>query len=251
MTPVRVFGHGGVLVALTLLTQVGGLAWLGALWFRWRLVAFVALYGLIWGLVQIAVPLAGRVPLPCSGEPLRMQSVLYCGLMRNFFTPELRDVAERAAATVDAAHPGTVTLTLDGGYPFLTGFPMAPHLSHDDGEKLDFAFSYQDQAGRHVVGQTASPLGYFAFETLEETGLCPPVWLTLRWEMRWFQPLLRPPEMDVTRSRALIAALLTDTWVAKIFVEPALAARLGVEDQRIRFQGCRAARHDDHIHIQL
>jgi hypothetical protein len=39
--------------------------------------------------------------------------------------------------------------------------------------------------------------------------------------------------------------------VAKIFVEPPLAAQLGLSDPKIRFQGCRAARHDDHIHIQL
>jgi hypothetical protein len=36
-----------------------------------------------------------------------------------------------------------------------------------------------------------------------------------------------------------------------VFVEPYLAARLGVTAPAIRFQGCRAARHDDHIHFQV
>ncbi len=39
--------------------------------------------------------------------------------------------------------------------------------------------------------------------------------------------------------------------VEKIFVEPHLAERLGVQADTIRFQGCRAARHDDHIHMQV
>ena len=38
----------------------------------------------------------------------------------------------------------------------------------------------------------------------------------------------------------------------KILLEPHLAHRLGVEGRpNIRFQGCRAARHDDHIHVQI
>lgn len=243
--------NGSIVVALTVVTQLGGLAWLGALRFRWRLPAFALLYALLWTMAQVAAPMAGRVPLPCSGEPLRMQSVLYCGLLRNFVTPELRDRAEVAAKAVARDYPGTVTLALDGGFPFLTGFPMAPHLIHDDGEKLDFAFSYQNAAGQYVAGKTASPLGYFAFETLAEAGLCPPVWLTMRWDMRWFQPFLRPMRLDEVRTKALIGALLADARVGKIFVEPPLAARIGVADERIRFQGCRAARHDDHLHVQL
>lgn len=243
--------HAAIVVALTAVTQLGGLAWLGALRFRWRLRAFAMLYAMLWVLAQVAAPMAGRVSLPCVGDTLRMQSVLYCGLLRNFVTPEVHDVAEVAAKAVARDYPGTVTLALDGGFPFLTGFPMAPHLSHDDGEKLDLAFYYRDDAGQYLAGKTASPVGYFAFETLEEAGLCPPVWLTMRWDMRWFQPFLRIMPMDEVRTKALIGALLADARVGKIFVEPPLAARIGVADERIRFQGCRAARHDDHLHVQL
>ena len=39
--------------------------------------------------------------------------------------------------------------------------------------------------------------------------------------------------------------------VERIFIEPYLAARLGVSSDVLGFQGCRAARHDDHIHIQI
>jgi len=37
----------------------------------------------------------------------------------------------------------------------------------------------------------------------------------------------------------------------KIFIEPHLVKRLKLASNKIRFQGCRAVRHDDHLHVQL
>jgi hypothetical protein len=240
--------HGAAVVGLTVLTQLGGVAWLLALAFRRRLPAFVIAYAAFWSGSQVAAPWFGRVPVPCTGAELRAHSLVYCALMRNFVTPDLLDIAQDAAAVVASARPGTVTLALDGGFPFLDGFPLAPHLSHDDGEKLDLAFYYAE-AGTYLPGRTASPLGYFAFEGGAET--CPRAWPTLRWNMTWFRPLLRDLELEPDRTRRLIAALEADPRVAKIFVEPPLAARLGPSGGKSRFQGCRAARDDDHIHVQL
>ncbi len=244
----RIIGHGLIVLALTVLTQLGGLAWLVALRFRRRLAAFAVVYAALWGAAQVGAPLLGRVPLPCGGETLRMQSPLYCAMLRNFVTPDLLAVAQEAADRVAAEFPGTVTLALDGGFPFLDGMPLVPHLSHGDDEKLDFAFYYRDEAG-YLAGRTASWLGYFAFERGAET--CPPAWATLRWDMGWFQPLVRDLELEPERTAALIRALAADPRVAKVFVEPPLAARLGLAGDKLRFQGCRAARHDDHVHIQL
>lgn len=241
--------QGLVVLVLTVLTQLGGVAWLVALVFRRRVVAFLVAYAALWGAAQVVAPVFGRVPVPCTGEMLRAQSWVYCALMRNFVTPEVLAVAEDAAGTVAGEFPGTVTLALDGGFPFLDGMPLLPHLSHDDGDKLDFAFFYADSRG-YVPGRTASPLGYFAFLRLgEET--CPPVWATLRWEMGWFQPLVREMALEPDRTRALIRALVANPRVGKVFVEPPVAAVLGLQDAKLRFQGCRAARHDDHVHVQL
>jgi hypothetical protein len=249
--------HGAAVLGLTVLTQLGGLAWLVALGCRrGRLASFLIFllaYSALWAGAQGAAPAFGRVPLPCKGEVLRAQSLLYCALMRNFVTPEMADVAMDAAAAVAARFPGTVTLALDGGFPFLDGMPLVPHLSHDDGEKLDFAFYYADTFygdGAYLPGVTDSPIGYFSFLRLgEET--CPSVWPTLRWDMRWMEPLHLFIGLEPERTRALIEALAADPRVGKIFVEPPVAAALGVADEKIRFQGCRAARHDDHIHVQL
>jgi hypothetical protein len=242
--------HGGIIIALTVLTQLGGIAWALALFFRRRVVVFLLAYAALWGAAQALAPAMGRVALPCRGTPLRMQSPLYCALLRNFVTPELAAVAEDAARAMAAEMPGTITLALDGSFPFLTGMPLIPHLSHDDGEKLDFAFYYTDPAGTYLPGKTRSPLGYFAFENVPPEA-CPTSMLTLRWSLSWLQPLWPELPLDVPRTTALIAHLTKDPRVAKIFVEPPLAARMGLADPKVRFQGCRAARHDDHIHIQL
>ena len=45
--------------------------------------------------------------------------------------------------------------------------------------------------------------------------------------------------------------LSRDPRIGKIFLAPHLAAKFGSDAPKIRFQGCAAARHDDHIHIQL
>ena len=248
----RYLVHGVVILALTVVTQLGGIAWALALGYRRGVAGFVAAfllgYGLLLGGAQLAAPFLGRVPLPCGGEVLRMQSAFYCVTMRNFTSREMRSVALDVAAAVARDHPGTVTLMLDGGFP-LGGLPMLPHLGHGDGQSLDFAFSYAD-AGGYVAGQTASPLGYFAYERAgDET--CPPAFPTLRWEMGWFRPLLRDLTLEPDRTAVLVRLLMADRRVGKVFVEPPLAAKLGLQGDKLRFQGCRAARHDDHIHVEL
>jgi len=247
---VRMFGHALVVVVLTALTQVGGLVWIASRWTRRPLLVFVLAYAGVWGVVQVVAPWTGRVARPCFGAPLRAQSVVYCALLRNFVTPELAQVAMDAAERVKRAFPGTVTLALDGGFPFFNGVPLLPHLSHDDGEKLDLALHYSGEGG-YLPGQTRSPLGYFAFKALDATEDCPPVWLTLRWRMGWVQGWFGAMAVEPQRTAALVRALLEDGRVGKVFVEPPIARRLGLSDPKLHFQGCRAARHDDHIHIQL
>lgn len=51
--------------------------------------------------------------------------------------------------------------------------------------------------------------------------------------------------------KTALRILSAEPRVMKIFVEPHLQRKLGAYDAKIRFQGCRAARHDDHIHFQL
>lgn len=236
-------------VLLTLLTQIGGVAWLSALMFKRRLLAFATLYTALTIATAFVAPFGGRVALDCfSDGPLQMQTKLYCALNRHYVDPELRDVLRDAAAKVDREFPGTKTRVLDANFPFFDGFPLLPHLSHDDGEKADLAFYYMKD-GEYLAGTTRSPLGYFAFEPGPTD--CPGVWPSLRWDLNALQPLWRELELEPERMRAIMGALTSDARVGRIFLEPHLVQKLDVSHPKVRFQGCRAARHDDHIHFQL
>lgn len=79
--------------------------------------------------------------------------------------------------------------------------------------------------------------------------------LTTRWNFDALQPLFPAYRIEEQRTSAAIGWLanegVTRFGLQKIFIEPHLKNALGITDSHIRFQGCRAARHDDHIHIQV
>ena len=75
----RFVGHAVITVALTLLTQLGGLAWLIALFFKWRLPVFLAAYLALSVSAVFVAPMFGRVALDCGGSgPLAVRSWFYC-----------------------------------------------------------------------------------------------------------------------------------------------------------------------------
>ena len=245
----RLIFHASLFFLLTVLTQIVGLAWVASRLFKRPLWMFAVLYVSFSVASVVVAPQFGRVALPCFDDgPLQMRSHLFCVLSRHYVVPEMRSVALILADTVNNAFPGTVTSVLDGSFPFLDGFPLLPHLSHDDGKKLDLAFYYEDETG-YLPGRTPSPFGYFAFE--DGPTDCKTRLPTLRWDLKWLQPIWLQLDLDENRLRTALNALAADPRVGKILVEPHLVDRLGAQHPKIRFQGCRAARHDDHIHFQL
>ncbi len=59
-------------------------------------------------------------------------------------------------------------------------------------------------------------------------------------------------ELDKDKTKTLIRQLLSSDKVEKMFIEPYLKQKLGfTAENRIRFHGCKAVRHDDHIHLQV
>lgn len=266
----RILLHAAAVAFLTILTQIGGLVWLAALVFRRILPAgrravflllLIVLYAAATLLTRELAPLAGRVALPCfpaSNASLVVRSPLFCALNRNYVTPELAEAAQAYADHMARTFPGTRTLALDANFPFVTGFPLIPHLSHDDGRKLDLALYYQDDAGNFRNGETRSPVGYFAFQqsVADAPQLCAGRQdrLSLRWDMNWLQGAFPDWRIEPQRMREALRWLTNEGQghgVGKIFIEPHIPASLGIASDALRFQGCRAARHDDHIHIQL
>jgi hypothetical protein len=73
----------------------------------------------------------------------------------------------------------------------------------------------------------------------------------MRWDLNWLQPIF--PEYDLEPDRITTAMdwLIADGLVGKVFLEPHLTQAIGLSAPKLRFQGCRAARHDDHIHFQF
>lgn len=255
---------------LTVLTQVGGLL----LWVSLSLLArmpastpakrrtgqllvFGALYLLcVLVALPLLAPLNGRAPLPwfaTPGTPLKPVNIGYCLLARNYVRPPVRQLLERVAASVSRQFPGTTVQYLDASFPFLNGFPLLPHLSHHDGRKVDLAFLYRDARTHHSLSSPPSPIGYWAYEqpAAHESQPCRGVHSRLRWDFNWLQPVFAFAEVDLDRTRLMVQALLTDPAVQKILIEPHLKERLHLQSAKVRFQGCRAARHDDHVHVQI
>jgi hypothetical protein len=246
---IQIFKHSLIFIVLTALSQLGGLAWLISICFKRRFITFLVAYTSLSASALWLAPILGREPLPCfETNGLKMQSKLYCILNRHYVAPELREVLFDFSSKIQTDHPNTKTLILDANFPFLTGFPLLPHLSHHDGRKVDLAFYYKDES-KYLPGATKSPIGYFAFE--EGPTDCPQNFLSLRWDLKWLQPFWQNFELEPLRMTSALRILSEDKRVGKIFIEPHLRIKLGLESSKIRFQGCRAARHDDHIHFQL
>ncbi len=249
---------------LTVLTQLGGFA----LWplmgssrllrsngRRYLLVAAaVASYSLVmFVLAPVLAGLGGRVRLPCLDRgSLRPRSLLYCATGRNFVAARLRDDAVAIAREVERARPGTAVYYLDGGFPVGAGFPMLPHLSHGDGRRLDLALYFLHADGS-PASPGGSPIGYFGYARMPagRTAACPAGWRDLRWDLPWLQRSWRSRDLDAERTAVLVRAVVELPGIRAILLEPHIRDRLDVTSSKIRFQGCGAARHDDHVHLEV
>lgn len=263
---------------LTLVTQIGG----AVLWACWPVLSLVAgrlkdrsrtlaaiavtttFLGVYSAISLLAVPpLAaafGREPLPCLSSderPLRAVSPLYCLTNRNYARPQVHRLLRALSVAMVQEAPGTVTGYLDAGFPFLDGFPMLPHLSHRGGRDVDLAFFYRRaDDGSPVPAAGAWPVGYWAFVQPRpgDPNPCTAQIIDLRWDMDWLQPAFGDHVLDERRTGAMLRWLAANGpryGLQKTLLEPHLQRRLSAEGGLFRFQGCRAARHDDHLHLQL
>ena len=246
----------------TLVTQIGGvLLTIGGLigFFLVRRTKSAALGGAVImyvaGLVFvpfIAKPL-GREALPWKAtdqSPLRPRNMGYCLLFRNYVDPELASVLKEIAGNLSNEHPGATLNYLDACFPFIDGMPLLPHLSHSDGKKIDLTFFYRNQKDGKFTG-SPSPIGYWIYEGPQngEKSPCGKSWL--RWDFPWIQSVNRRKEFDLKMTRQLLQELSRHSKTKRIFIEPHLKQRMGLSSDKIRFQGCHAARHDDHIHVEI
>jgi len=145
----------------------------------------------------------------------------------------------------------------DANFPFIDQFPLLPHLSHNDGKKIDIALIYRDGSG-NLTNRKKSISGYGAFvpiKTQEENraAIC---FNQGYWQYEFskyfsFGKINSELELDENATKKMIQILIADTRVKKIFLEPHLKQRFNLSHPKIRFHGCHSVRHDDHIHVEI
>ena len=264
-----------LIVLLTIITQVGGLIFILYLLTRsWILkkcekvryqkslsfLYFLFLYFLssFFILPLLAKPF-GRVPLPLlEKNNLQPLNVFTCILNRNYVREELRNSAFQVAEKMNAKYPGTVLNYLDANFPFLNGFPLIPHLSHNDGKKLDLSFCYKDAESMSETNACPSIIGYGICEEplpneINTAASCSQRGNKLYSLMKSIYPQGNKKNyvFDARRTADLVGFFAKENSISKIFIEPHLKSRLGLNSGKVVFHGCHAVRHDDHVHVQI
>jgi len=198
------------------------------------------------------------LPLAQSGF-LRPHNFITCLLNRNYVRPELKASALEAASNIQDQFPGTIINYLEAGFPFIDGFPLFPHLSHNDGKKLDVSFFYRNAADGSPSSDCPSWLGYGICEEPQK-GEFNRAESCSRLKEGWQYSLLSKyyPQgrkadfaFDPKRTAMLVKAFTNQSRIQKVFIEPHLQKRMGLNSPKIRLHGCGAVRHDDHLHVQI
>ena len=260
---------------LTTITQVGGIVFVisimtfglinkkfNSTWLRVgaKVTSFATLYLLF---VFVIVPLAaksfGRVRLPFTEtnhvQPANIWTVL---LNRNYVREELKQATFDVARKMDEKYPGTVLNYLDANFPFIDRFPLAPHLTHSDGEKLDISFHYIEASTGKYTDKVPSWLGYGVCEGPRPGEFDRPADCTLKgyWQYSFMSRKISQVNkdkypFDPKRTRDLVNFFAAHNAIGRILIEPHLISRLKLTSDKLRLHGCIAVRHDDHIHVQL
>lgn len=254
----KIFTHLIIILFLTILTQVGGLIWLLAVYICKKLnkkkrVVFPILY-LAFNLVIIP-PIAnlfGRERLPIFNKHLKPRNWVYPLLFRNYTTPELKNVLIDVSQSLSDQQ--IKTTYLDANFPFIKGFPLLPHLSHSDGKKVDLSLLYLDKDGQ-PTDKKPSVSGYGVFSNSNNNYTSSTCLENGYWQYDYPKYLtfgtINDLDFDENTTKQLITQLLSHSESDLIFIEPHLKDDMDLLHYKIRFQGCHAVRHDDHIHFQI
>jgi len=253
-----------IFVFLTIVTQIGGIAYFVSLLlsFRFKMsnrtkrtFLFIGVYCVFtFLLVPLTAPMFGRERVKHSAKvsPTSYMTVL---LNRNYVRPELNVLLDKVAQNLKGT---AITINyLDANFPYINKFPLLPHLSHNDGKKIDLSLIYETEAGKITDKQLSnSGYGVFAEPKANERNQIDkclgegffqydyPKYLTLGRKNKRLS-------FSERGTRELIEQILLIPQLGKLFIEPHLKQRLKLNNQKVRYQGCRSVRHDDHIHIQL
>jgi hypothetical protein len=273
----RYIFHTFLVVVLTVLTQVGGIIYLlnnyllsftsikklrAAQQILFHFLSFIALYvALSFTLVPLVAKPLGRVPLHVfSTINLRPLNLLTCFLNRHYVRPEMKKAALAVSNSLAAEYPGMRLNYLDANFPFFNGFPLIPHLSHNDGKKLDLAFAYNEYDLKTGAPTNNAPsfIGYGICEEPRnnEPNTADECAAKGYWQYSLLKNIVPQANaqyftLNEERTARMVELFAAEPSIGKIFIEPHLKQRLHLQSNKIRFHGCRAVRHDDHLHVQV
>lgn len=253
-----------IFIFLTAITQIGGLVYLISLliskkWkkklkFKTRII-FTSIYLVsTFLIVPLIAPFFGREKVKHSKKikPTNYMTVL---LNRNYVKPKLNELLSITEKKI--TREKIEIHYLDANFPFINKFPLLPHLSHNDGNKIDLSLVYETKNGI-ITNRQKSISGYGFFvkpktteynqiEKCLKNGYFQydyPKYLTLG-------KINSELVFSEKGTKKLIEKILENKDLGKLFIEPHLKNRMNLKNNKIRYHGCRAVRHDDHIHIQL
>ena len=261
MKYLKAFFHLFVVVFLTALTQIGGVIYLISILVfrkkkRFKYFFFFGIYlACTFFVVPTVAPFFGREKIHNS-ELIQARSVFYTLANRNYVRPEMNVLLSQISSEVIQKHSNVKIVYLDANFPFFDRFPLLPHLSHNDGKKLDISLVYELDG--NLTHQKPSVSGYGVFEgpkPLEynqiKKCLARGNWQYDMQKYVTLGTLHKGLKFSEKGTKALLQSILKQPTLGKVFIEPHLKYRLGLSHPKIRFHGCQAVRHDDHIHIQL
>ncbi|WP_405565886.1 hypothetical protein [Polaribacter sp. Asnod6-C07] len=249
---------------LTAITQIGGIVYLLSLFFskKWNrdfkfktLIVFVVFYFFsTFLIVPFLAPFFGREKVKHS-ESIKPTSYFTDLLNRNYVNPKLNQLLKNTENELKGTN--IKIHYLDANFPFINKFPLLPHLSHNDGNKIDLSLIYETKEGL-ISSKQKSMSGYGVFENpksseYNQVDKC----LSIGYFQYDFPKYLTLGTVNEdlvfskNGTKKLIEKLLKNRSLEKMFIEPHLKDRMNLKDKKIRYHGCRAVRHDDHIHIQI
>ena len=254
---------------LTILTQVGGLVYLLSvivfdyIWKpkqrRWlkRNTLFLSLYLFAtFVMVPALATLSGRKALPINGDHIKSQNYFTVLANRRYVDEPLYDLLKEVGTDFHGlkALGKRKVLYLDANFPFFDGFPLLPHLSHDDGKKVDLCLRYRTSSDDRVSNKVPAIIGYGVYEEpkpgeVETNCKASNPWYNAS-RIFGFRTDGDSLVFDEQETKKLIDILIRKN-ISKIFIEPHLKQRLKLASPKVRFHGCHAVRHDDHIHVEI
>jgi len=207
-------------------------------------------------LVPFLAPRFGRERIKETAY-VQAHSFFYKLANRNYVRPKLNRAITQIAGEFENQNKGITLVYLDANFPFIDKFPLLPHLSHNDGKKVDISLIYEDENGK-LLNKKPSISGYGVYEgptpsEYNQITVCKdrgnwqydfPKYLSLG-------TINNDLQFSAKGTRDLVNAIVMQNQIGKIFIEPHLKQRLGLNNAKVRYHGCQAVRHDDHIHLQL